>query len=128
LIRSVKGVGLILGINFLVYTGGFTLFDDWRKFACYAGIAPFEYQFGSSIRGKKKISHLANKHLKSLLSMAACSCIQFSKEMKSYYQKRLAEGKSKMSTQNIIRNKIVARVFAIVKRGTPFVEDFVKAA
>lgn len=60
--------------------------------------------------------------------MAACSCIQFSEEMKSYYQKRLAEGKSKMSTQNIIRNKIVARVFAVVKRGTPFIEDYKKVA
>lgn len=128
LITSVKGVGLILGVNFLVYTGGFTLFDDWRKFACYSGIAPFEYQSGSSIKGKKKLSHLANKNLKALLSNAACCCIQRSEELRQYYQKRLAEGKSKMSTQNIIRNKIVARVFAVVKRGTPFVEDFKKAA
>jgi transposase len=128
LVSSVKGVGLILGVNFLVYTGGFTLFDDWRKFACYSGIAPFEYQSGSSIKGKKKVSQIANKTIKALLSNAACSCIQFSEELKSYYKKRLAEGKSKMSTQNIIRNKIVARVFAVVKRGSPFVEDYKKAA
>jgi transposase len=128
LITSVKGVGLILGVNFLVYTGGFTLFDDWRKFACYSGIAPFEYQSGSSIKSKKKISHLANKNLKALLSNAACCCIQSSNELKQYYQKRLSEGKSKMSTQNIIRNKIVARVFAVIKRGTPFVEDYKKVA
>ncbi len=128
LVTSVKGVGLILGVNFIVYTNGFTAFANWRKFACYAGIAPFEYQSGTSIKGKKKVSHLANKSLKALLSNAACSCIKHSGEMRLYYQKRIAEGKSKMSTQNIIRNKIVARVFAVVKRGTPYVEEYKKVA
>jgi hypothetical protein len=31
-------------------------------------------------------------------------------------------GKNKMSTINIIRNKLIARMFAVIKRGTPFVE------
>lgn len=128
LVTSVKGVGLILGTNFLVYTNGFTAFDNWRQFACYAGIAPFEYQSGTSIKGRKKVSHLAHKNLKALLSNAACSCIQSSKELKDYYKRRLQEGKHKMAVQNTIRNKIVARVFAVVKRGTPFQDDYQQAA
>ena len=43
-------------------------------------------------------------------------------EMRIYYEKRISEGKSTMSTLNIIRNKIVSRVFAVVKRGTPYVD------
>jgi len=128
LVTSVKGVGLILGTTMMVYTNCFTAFDDWRKFACYCGIVPFPFQSGTSIRGKKKIHHLANKRLKALLSNAACTSIQFNPEMKAYYQRRLQEGKNKMSTQNIIRNKIVARVFATVQRGTPYVDTFKYAA
>jgi transposase len=128
LITTVKGVGLVVGATMLVYTNCFTAFDDWRKFACYCGIVPFEYQSGTSIHGKKKVSHFANKRLKSLLSNAACTSIQYNPEMKIYYEKRLQEGKSKMSTQNIIRNKIVARVFAVVKRGTPYVDTYKFAA
>jgi transposase len=128
LVTSVKGVGLILGTSFLVYTNGFTAFANWRKFACYAGIAPFEYQSGTSIKAPKRVSHLAQKHLKGLLSNAACVCIQSSKEFKTYYHRRLQEGKSKLAVQNILRNKIVARVFAVVKRGTPFEEDYQQAA
>jgi transposase len=48
--------------------------------------------------------------------MCAISAIQHNPEMKMYYQKRVLEGKSKMSTVNIIRNKLIARVFAVVKR------------
>lgn len=128
LITSVKGVGLILGTTMLVYTNCFTAFDDWRKFACYSGIVPFEYQSGTSIKGKKKINHFANKRLKALLSNAACTSIQHSPEMKLYYERRIKEGKNKMSTQNIIRNKIVARMFAVVSRGSEYVDTFKYAA
>ena len=128
LATSVKGVGLILGSTMLVYTNCFTAFTDWRGFACYCGIAPFGYRSGTSIRGKTKVSRLANKKIKTLLSNAACTSIQFNPEIKLYYERRLAEGKDKMSTQNIIRNKIVARVFAAVQRGTPYVDTFRFAA
>lgn len=112
----------------LVYTNCFTAFDDWRKFACYSGIVPFEYQSGTSIKGKKKINHFANKRLKALLSNAACTSIQHNPEMKQYYERRIKEGKNKMSTQNIIRNKIVARMFAVVGRGSEYVDTFKYAA
>lgn len=42
--------------------------------------------------------------------------------LREYYIRRQADGKSKMAIINIIRNKLVARVFAVVKRGTPFVD------
>jgi transposase len=127
LITSVKGVGLIIGASFLVYTNCFLAFDTWRKFASYSGIAPFEHQSGTSIKAPRRVHHFANKKLKTLLSNAATTSIQFNPEMKLYYQRRLKEGKSKMSTINIIRNKIVARVFASVKRGTPYVQTLAYA-
>ncbi|MBQ52026.1 MAG: IS110 family transposase, partial [Leeuwenhoekiella sp.] len=34
----------------------------------------------------------------------------------------------KMATLNIIRNKIVSRIFAVTKRQTPYVETFKFAA
>ena len=64
LVTSVKGVGLVLGVSFIVYTNGFTSFSSWRKFASYSGIAPFEYSSGTSVKGKTNVSHLANKKLK----------------------------------------------------------------
>lgn len=128
LVTSVKGVGLVLGVTMLVYTNCFTAFETWRKFATYCGIAPFGHDSGTSIKKRKRVHHLANKRIKTLLSNAASTSIQFNQEMKSYYQRRLKEGKNKMSTQNAIRNKIVSRVFAVVRRRTPYVEILKYAA
>lgn len=122
LATSVKGIGLISATYFIVLTNCFTEFKTWRKFACYAGSAPFEHQSGTSVRGTTRISHYANKQMKTILTNAAKSAIQYSPEIRLYYQKRLKEGKHKKVVVNIIRNKLISRVFAVVRRGTPYVE------
>lgn len=121
---SVKGVGLQIAANLLVYTNGFTRFDNWRKFSCYCGLAPFDYQSGTSIRGKTRISRLGNKKLKAMIGNGVASAIQWDKELAHYYHRKLEEGKHKMLVQTAIKNKIISRVFATVKRGTPYVPLF----
>lgn len=128
LVTSIKGVGPQTALYMIAYTQGFTQFKTWRKFASYCGIAPFPNSSGTSIRGKTKVSHLANKKIKSLLDLCTKTAIQYNPEMKQYYERRIAKGKNKMSTINIIRNKLVARIFAVVDRGTPYVDTLKYAA
>lgn len=122
LATSVTGIGMITAAYMIVLTNGFTEFATWRKFACYAGSAPFEHQSGTSIRGKTRISHYANKQMKAILTNAVKSSIVHCPELKRYYERRIKEGKHKWVVTNIIRNKLISRVFATVKRGTPYVE------
>ena len=122
LITGIKGVGFLVGVYLIVFTHNFTRFATWRKFACYAGIAPFEWQSGTSVRGKTKVSPLANKQVKKMLHMAALSASRSDAELSVYYQKRLKEGKNKMCILNMVRNKLVARVFAVATRKTAYVE------
>lgn len=128
LLTSIKGIGPVTARFLIVYTCCFTSFDTWRKFACYCGVAPFPNRSGTSLRGKTKVSHLANKEGKTLLSLCASSAINSNPEMKMYFNKRVSEGKNKQSTLNIIRNKLLARAFAVVKRGTPYVNTMKFAA
>jgi len=128
LLQSIKGVGKVVALNTIIKTHNFTRFENARKFACYCGTAPFEHSSGSSIRGRTKVSHLADKRMKTLLDLAAKTAIQYDKELKEYYLRRVESGKSKMSTINIVRNKILYRIFAIVKRQTPFVENYFQVA
>lgn len=124
LVTSVKGIGQQIAINMIVITHGFTKFKNWRKFSCYCGLAPFEYRSGSSIRGKTKVSHLGNKKMKAVIGNGIASAIQHDPEIKAYYTRKLKEGKHKMVVMNAIKNKLISRAFAVVKRGTPFVPLF----
>lgn len=122
MVTSVIGIGQFTASYILVCTNNFQRFETWRKFACYCGTAPFEYSSGTSIRGRTKVHHLANREIKSLLFMCAMNAIKFDGELRKYYRRRVEEGKSKMSTLNIIKNKLLARIFAAVNRQTPFVK------
>lgn len=127
LIKSIKGIGPQTAAMMIVLTKGFTSFQNWRKFASYAGIAPFPNQSGTFL-GKTKTSKLANKRIKSLLTMCAGVAIQYNTEMKLYYEKRVSEGKNKMSTMNIVRNKLISRIFAVIERDSPYVDVLKYAA
>lgn len=128
LLQSIKGVGKILALTVLIKTHNFTRFIDARKFACFCGTAPFDHSSGTSIRKNSRVSHLADKQMKTLLDLSAKSAIQYDNELKQYYLKRTQNGKSKMSTINVVRNKILYRMFAVVKRQTPFTENHSQAA
>lgn len=128
LLQSIKGVGKVLATATIIKTKNFTRFTNARKFACFCGTAPFENTSGTSIKGKTRVSHLADKNMKTLLDLSAKTAIQYDKELREYYLRRVADGKSKMSTINIVRNKILYRMFAVIKRQTPFSENYLQAA
>lgn len=124
LATSVKGIGPIIAFYALAYTSNFTAFDDARKFNCYVGIAPFGKKSGTSINVKPKVSHLANKKLKALLYNGANSAALYDSEIKAYYIRKINEGKDHQQIMNAIACKLIARLFAVIKRQSPYVSLF----
>lgn len=120
LMCSITGIGFATSVHLLIATENFTRFKEVRKLICYCGIAPFEHSSGTSIRGKVRVSQLANKKLKSLLTMAAISAIQHDPALKAKYEQKVKEGKAKMCVINIIRAKLLERIFAVIKRQSPY--------
>lgn len=119
---SVVGIGLIIGACMLVSTNNFTSFQNGRKYACYAGIAPFEYNSGTSLNSRAKTSYLGNKQIKKLLSNGANTAYKWDPELRAYYNRKKAEGKDHKLVINSISCKLVNRVFAAVKRQKPYVK------
>lgn len=121
LVKSVQGIGFVTAVHMLIVTENFSRFSNARKFACYAGVAPFEHSSGSSIRGRTKVSQLANKKIKSLLTLAAICAVKHDPELKAKYAQKIQEGKPKMSVLNMVRFKLIERVFAVIKRQSPYI-------
>lgn len=124
LIISIDGVGFVTAAYILITTNEFINITEAKKFACYAGVAPFEYSSGSSYKGKTRVSPKANKIVKTLLHMSALSSIKMKGELQDYYKRKVAEGKNKMSIINAVRNKIVLRIFACVKHNRSFEKNY----
>lgn len=126
-VKSIKGVGQVTAIAFLVYTKGYSSFDNGKQLACYSGVVPFiKKKSGISIKSKSRVSSFANKKLKRLLHLCALSAIKYDNDLKAYYARKISEGKNKMSVINAVRNKLVLRMFAVIRDDRDYVENYVR--
>jgi len=124
IICSVPSIGPVTALQIIICTNEFRDISDPKKFACYAGVAPFKNESGGSA-ARAKVSHIANKKMKSLLHICAMGSLRYDKEMQSYYKRKTAdEGKNGMVVINAIRYKLILRVFACVRQGRLFVKDY----
>lgn len=121
LARSVIGIGAITSAYIIAVTENYTVFNDPRKFACYCGVAPFPNRSGTR-RGNTRVSHIANKKMKSLFSNCTMSAINFDPEISKYYKRKRAEGKKAGIVLNAVKNKLIQRVFCVIKRQKPYVK------
>ena len=122
LVTSVVGIGFVTATNLIVHTNEFKMLNDPRKLACYCGIAPFEHSSGSSVKGKTRVSHMANKKLKTNLHMASLTAVKLDPELKAYYERKVNEGKHKMSVLNAVKCKLLARVVSVVNNNKEYVK------
>lgn len=124
IITSVDGVGPVTAWAMIIATNQFQSIQDGRKFACYAGVVPFEHLSGTSIKGKPRLSQFANKNMKQLLHLSALSATVMKGELNEYYQRKVAQGKNKMLVLNNIRNKLVLRIFACVNQNRKYEKSY----
>jgi transposase len=127
LITSIVGIGKVNAWMTIAYTENFTAFKDARCYGVYVGVIPFDHSSGTSIKGKKRISQIANKELKQELNQAAKSAIQWNGEMKEYANKKI-ETKHYRIVLNNVKFKLILRMFAVVKKGEKYVDNYKNVA
>lgn len=117
LVTSVKGVGPVTGTEIIIATEGFSRFDpnQAKAFANFIGVTPGQKSSGKSRKSKNRIPNRCHKNLKSLLFMGAKSLCNTKGDLGLYYERKMAEGKHFMSVINAMKNKIILRVFAVVR-------------
>ena len=124
LIRSVVGIGPITAIDTIVYTNNFQNFDTPRQYASFIGVAPFDHTSGTSVNGRTRVSQFCRKQQKVSITMAARSAIIHDPWMKNYYHRKMKEKGEQRNQHGVVLNavkfKLVLRMFAVVKSGTPY--------
>ena len=124
LISTVVGIGPITAIDTIVYTNNFQNFDTPRQYASFIGVAPFDHTSGTSVNGRTRVSQFCRKQQKVSITMAARSAIIHDPWMKNYYHRKMKEKGEQRNQHGVVLNavkfKLVLRMFAVVKSGTPY--------
>lgn len=117
---TVPGISWITASAIILDTRNFTRFSNARQYANHTGCVPHEYDSGTSVHRKPKVSKASNRYINSLLTQGANSLLTHNPQTQAYAQKKRTEGKPHGFIVNNIRNKTIHRLFAVIRNKKPF--------
>lgn len=124
LLTSIPGIGDITAFKLLAEIVDISTFDSARQLAAFAGLTPRERRSGSSIRGRTRLSKRGSARLRTALYFPAIVAQRHNPILKSFAQRLLAAGKSKLQVIAAVMRKLLHLVFGILKSGQPFDPHF----
>ena len=90
----------------------------------HAGLAPKEYQSGSSVNGKPRICRTGNKKLREAFYMPAMTAMRHNKPMREFYERLVSKGKPKKVALIAVMRKLLVTAVGVLNNGVPFDEDW----
>ncbi len=120
-ITSIPGIGPVTGAAILAEIGDVNRFESSEKIVAYAGIDPSVYETGQFKATQAHMSKRGSPYLRCALWQAASMAIMYDPELKSYYQAKRQEGKHHGTALGAVCNKLVSRIFIILKEQRPYI-------
>lgn len=112
-LTQVKGISTILASQLYSHIKDINRFSNIDKFISYAGIAPTEKSSGSTKRFKR--NKKGNRKLNSTLHMAAVNQLRWNPKAKQYFDKKVAEGKTKKQALRCLTKRVACIIYGIIK-------------
>lgn len=119
LLESIPAVGKVIATRMLMVIGS-RQFDNAHQCAAYLGLVPVQYESGSSVKGRVKLSKAGNSMIRAKLYMAAVVAIRYNRDIKAQYERLTSKGKSKMSALGAAMRKLVQICFGVLKHQQPY--------
>jgi len=124
LLISIPGVGLLLAAHMLVVIQSAPLPLSPKFLAAFIGICPYEDSSGTSLRHAATSRHYGPPALRKLLFLAALSICAHNPQFRTYFLRKVQEGKPKQLVINNIANKLLKVMVAVVRTQTAFIANY----
>lgn len=123
-LRSIPGIGPVVTALLVVLFSN-RAFKNGEQAASFCGLIPKEYQSGSSIEGKPRMTKRGPSYIRASLRMAATAVLVTKKPspLKAYYERLILSGKSKASALGALMHKLIVVAFAIWRDKTGYRYD-----
>ncbi|MBI1342506.1 MAG: transposase [Terrimonas sp.] len=113
--NSIKGLGKRATALLIIYPQGFKHTKNHRQLISFAGLSPTEYSSGSSIKGDNRIYKKGGIAIRDVLYMCAMNAKKCNVACKQLFERLKANGKTGKQALIAIMNKLLKKVFAVVK-------------
>lgn len=119
LLESIPGIGPVLSRLMMTVLRSRD-FKSAPQCAAFVGLVPVQYESGSSVRGRSRLSKTGNARVRAKLYMAAVVSLQYNPDIKRQYERLLKNGKTKMSALGAAMRKLVHICFGVLKHQKPY--------
>lgn len=119
-IKTIPGVGNVIGAVILGEIGDIERFDNSSKLVAYAGLDASVSQSGEYEASSSKLSKRGSPYLRKALYMAAQRAEFCDPVFHAYYEKKRNEGKHLLVATNAVARKLCHTIYAILKKDTPY--------
>lgn len=119
LLETIPGVGERVSSNLTALFAAKT-FSSAEQLAAYLGLVPVHWESGSSVRGRPRMSKAGPSHLRKLLYMPAVVARRWNPHIKTFSERLLAKGKTKMAVIGACMRKLAHLCFGVVHTGKPY--------
>lgn len=120
LLMSIPGIGETIAATLIAEIETVERFSDANKLVAYAGLDPRVRQSGVSLNRNTKLTKRGSPYLRQSVYIAAYIAARHDPELKEYWEKKRKEGKRYKEATVATARKILYRVYAVWKRGTPY--------
>lgn len=120
LLMTIPGVGETIAATLIAEIETVERFADAKKLVAYAGLDPRVRQSGVSLNRNTKLTKRGSPYLRQSVYIAAYIAVRHDPELKEYFEKKITEGKRYKEAVVATARKILYRVYAVWKRGTPY--------
>lgn len=120
LLLSIPGIGEKTVATCLSYFASIHRFDSGKKLASFCGVAPREFQSGTSVKGRGKISKIGSAHLRKALFFPAMVALKYNPYLLKLNQRLTEKGKPKMVIICAAMRKLIHIIYGVLKNNTPF--------
>lgn len=114
LLESIPGVGKVLG-RYMMAVFRSRAFAGAGQMAAYVGTVPVEYQSGTSVYRRPRLSKAGSATIRKKLYLPAVVASRHNPTAKALYQRLLARGKSPMTAIGAVMRKLVHICFGVLK-------------
>lgn len=118
---SVPGIGVNLAPIILAEIGDINNFDKPSKLIAFAGTDPSENQSGNKLSSNDKTSKRGSPYLRHAIYTASLVAISSEPELRTYYDKKIAEGKHHFVALAGISRKLLTIIFYILKEDRDYI-------
>ncbi len=126
LLMSIPGVGELTAARLLAEIPDIRAFKTAHQLTAYAGLNPRQFQSGSSIHRKSRISKTGNANLRYALYMPALVAYRCNPLIKIFCLRLLNSGKPKMVVMCAAMRKLLVLAFGVIKSDSPFDPNYAK--